>query len=560
MKKERRKISFNLNREKITDFFKKDFNGKTIRNGSYSMVITAVVIVAVIILNLIVGELPAKYTQIDASEGKIYTIGEETQKLAESLDKDVTLYLIAQSGSEDDVIQKMLQRYEDLSDHITVEVKDPVLYPSFTSNYTDDEVAENSVIVVCGDKSRVVDYSSMYETSMDYYSYSSTVTGYDGEGQVTSAISYVTSDDNPIVYTLEGHGEASISSSLTELVEKSNIETESLNLLTEEGVPEDADCLMIASPTKDISADEAEKIIAYLEAGGKALILTDYTAGDMPNLNSVLNAYGVNKESSVVFEGDMQHYISMTPYYILPETESHEITSPLSQNYILMPIAQPITELEDARDTLSITPILTTTDDAYAKLNVESMETLEKEDEDTAGPFKVGVVIEEDIETEDGGSDSEESTDESADTEESTDEDADSTDESADAEESTDKDADSEESTDKDADSEDGTDEDADEEEKTTKIVYYSSGSLLTDSIDQMVTGSNSQLISNSLNWLCSTSEDTSAASIPSKSLEVEYLTYTAYDASFWSIIVIGIVPCAFLIVGFCIWMKRRKQ
>ena len=70
MKKEHRKISFD--KTKIQSFFKNDFNKKTIKNGSYSMVITAIVIVAVIVLNLIVGELPTKYTQIDASEGKIY--------------------------------------------------------------------------------------------------------------------------------------------------------------------------------------------------------------------------------------------------------------------------------------------------------------------------------------------------------------------------------------------------------------------------------------------------------------------------------------------------------
>ena len=473
MKKEHRKISFD--KTKIQSFFKNDFNKKTIKNGSYSMVITAIVIVAVIVLNLIVGELPTKYTQIDASEGKIYSIGEETEKLVKNLDKDVTLYLIAQSGSEDEVIQKMLQRYEDLSDHITVELKDPVLYPSFTSNYTDDEVSENSVIVKCGDKSRVVNYSSMYESSMNYYNYSSTVTAYDGEGQITSAISYVTSDDNPIVYTLEGHGEASLSSSLTELIEKSNIETQSLNLLTEEAVPDDASCLMIASPTKDISADEAAKVIEYLQNGGKVLILSDYSAGEMPNLNSVLNAYGVNKEESVVFEGDMQHYISMTPYYILPDMESHDITSSLSGNYILMPIAQPITELEDARDTLEISPILSTTDDAYAKTNVDNMETLEKEDGDTDGPFNVGVAI-----TEEVGTDTEEDTadteEETADTAETTDETTDTADETAETEESTEETTDSEET------------ENEEDEAKLTKLVYYSSGSLLTDSIDQAAT------------------------------------------------------------------------
>jgi hypothetical protein len=73
-----------------------------------------------------------------------------------------------------------------------------------------------------------------------------------------------------------------------------------------------------------------------------------------------------------------------------------------------------------------------------------------------------------------------------------------------------------------------------------------------------MVSGGNEQLILESLNWLVDTEENTSV-SIPSKSLTVSYLTLTAYDASFWKICVIGLIPGAFLVVGFMIWLKRRK-
>ena len=96
-------------------------------------------------------------------------------------------------------LKSYLEKYEEGSDHIKVEQKDPVVNPKFTSEYTSDDVATNSLIVVCGDRSKVVNYSSIYESSIDYNTYQSTTTGFDGEGQIDSAISYVTSEDLPVL-------------------------------------------------------------------------------------------------------------------------------------------------------------------------------------------------------------------------------------------------------------------------------------------------------------------------------------------------------------------------
>ena len=208
-------------------------NKKTLKNGSYSMIYTVILIAVIIVINLIVGEIPTKYTQIDVSTQKLYTISDKTREFLDELDQDVTIYHIVQNGNEDDVVEKLLTRYEESSSHINVEKKDPVLYPNFTSQYTEEELQDNSLIVVNGDKSRVVNYSNLYEVQYDYYSGSSSTSGFDGEGQIDSAISYVISDDLPMIYALEGHGEVELNSSITENLEKANYQIQNLNLLTE---------------------------------------------------------------------------------------------------------------------------------------------------------------------------------------------------------------------------------------------------------------------------------------------------------------------------------------
>ena len=475
-------------------YIKKGINKKTLKNGSYSVVLSVIFVVIIVVVNLIVDAFPSTYTELDVSDQQLFSIGDQTKDFLKELDKDVTIYQIAQSGSEDEVVSKLLQKYEEASDHIKVEKKDPVVNPKFTSEYTDEEVSSNSLIVVCGDRSKIVDYNNIYESSMDYTTYSYTTSGFDGEGQITSAISYVTSDNLPVLYTLDGHGEKSLDSTLQEDIEKANIEIKSLNLLTEESVPEDADCLMINSPSTDISEEERDAIIEYLENGGKAMIFSDYTEESMDNFDAVLENYGVERVDGIVIEGDAQHYAMQMPYYLLPDVSSAEAVSDFSSQgyFVLAPYAQGIRQLDNVRDTLTIESLLTTSDEAYSKTDLNT-ETLEKTDEDIDGPFDIGVSITEKV-----------------------------------------------------------------DDDKTTQIVYYSTANLMDSQINQMVAGGNEQMITESLNWMCSTDE-ASTISIPSKSLEVSYLTVTAYDAAYWKICVMGLIPGVFLVVGFVVWLKRRK-
>ncbi len=145
------------------------------------MAMAAVFIVIVVVINMIVGAIPSKYSQLDVSSSKLYAIGDETKKVLKALDKDVTIYQIAASGSEDDTISNLLSRYKDESKHIKVEVKDPVVNPKFASEYTTNDVASNSLMVVCGDRNKVINYNDMYSSSVDYNTWQQTTTGFDEE-------------------------------------------------------------------------------------------------------------------------------------------------------------------------------------------------------------------------------------------------------------------------------------------------------------------------------------------------------------------------------------------
>lgn len=373
------------------------WSSKNIRKGSYSLGISVVVLAIAVVFNLVVGKLPAQYRNVDLSQTKLSTIGDTTKELVSALDQDVTIYQIVESGKENETIQKLLERYAGLSSHVKVETMDPVLHPNFVSEYTEDDLEDNSLIVVGEKRNKVIPYADMFESTVNYQTYQYETTGFDGEGQVTSAISYVTTDSLPIMYTITGHEEGDMTEDMKSAIEKENIEMKDLNLLTEESVPDDADCVMLFSPQNDLSEEEADKLITYMENGGKAVIITSYLNKEMPNLQKVLNNYGIGTMEGVVLEADGQHYISGNPTYLVPNIGSSDALGDLSKanSYVLMPVAQAVEKLEDKRDTVTIESLLTTSDSAYVKTNVNG--TLEKEDGDEEGPFDVGVAVTESV-------------------------------------------------------------------------------------------------------------------------------------------------------------------
>ena len=373
------------------------WSSKNIRKGSYSLGISVVVLAIAVVFNLVVGKLPAQYRNVDLSQTKLSTIGDTTKELVSALDQDVTIYQIVESGKENETIQKLLERYAGLSSHVKVETMDPVLHPNFVSEYTEDDLADNSLIVVGEKRNKVIPYADMFESTVNYQTYQYETTGFDGEGQVTSAISYVTTDSLPIMYTITGHEEGDMTEDMKSAIEKENIEMKDLNLLTEESVPDDADCVMLFSPQNDLSEEEADKLITYMENGGKAVIITSYLNKEMPNLQKVLNNYGIGTMEGVVLEEDGQHYISGNPTYLVPNIGSSDALGDLSKanSYVLMPVAQAVEKLEDKRDSVTIESLLTTSDSAYVKTNVNG--TLEKEDGDAEGPFDVGVAVTESV-------------------------------------------------------------------------------------------------------------------------------------------------------------------
>ena len=463
--------------------------------GVFSTGFIAVGVAVTVIINLIVSELPSSITSIDMTSSKLYSLTQDTKEYLKTLDKDIAIYVIASEGSVDSTVSETLKRYQDGSDHITVEYKDPVKSPTFYQQFTDSSVSSGSLIVVCGEQSRVIDYSDLFESDIDYTTYTSTVTGYDGEGQITSALQYVTSDSMPKIYQVQGHGETTLSGNFSKTIEKANLSSETLNLMDHDEVPEDAQCLIINAPTSDFSEDDANKVITYLNNGGNLLITTNSEVTDnMTNFESILSAYGITRQKGMIAESDTTMYYQ-NPFYLLPDVSGSVFTSGTSGAYIFAPYAEGLTVPEDT-DEMTYTALLTTSDNAVLKADVQNATSYDYEDGDTKGSFTLGVAAQKTI----------------------------------------------------------------DEETVSTMVVYSSAVMFTDSADQMVSGNNSTLFASTMGQLTESNDDEVVSVVIPVKEYNVSMLTVPAATQIMLSISFVILVPLILVVAGVLIWIKRRKQ
>ena len=508
------------------------FHTSGTRSGAYSVGLTAVVIAIVIVFNLVIGQIPEAYRNIDVSSTKIYEISDTSRELLDSLDEEVDMTVLAVQDETDERISTFLSRYASLSDKINVNWIDPVLHPSALTDY---DASENTIVISCDatGKSTTVSFDDILV--MDQYSYyyygTASYTEFDGEGQLTSAVNYVTSDALQMIYQTTGHGESTLSTTISDLMDKNSYTLSELNLLMTTSIPDDCDLLLMYAPATDLTADEVTMLSDYLGAGGKVMIiLGDASLPDLPNLAGLLADYGMSAVDGYV--ADTTRCYQGNYYYIFPELSlSGNMAAGISSEMVLVTYAFGMTLTDPVRDTITTTEFMSTSENAYAVT-----ETSEEQ-----GQYVLGAVATETVTIQ--NDDTENTDEESADAENIDTESADTEDTAVDSEAADDTEESSESS------------EDAETEEAESRLTVITAETLIDPNItDVLTTLDNTTLF---MNAVAENFDGVQNLSIEAKSLSVEY--NTMQHTGLLSFVVIFGVPAVVLIGGFIVWFRRRK-
>lgn len=145
-------------------------NSRRTKVGVYTLVMTAVVLAVIVVINVIALSLPSKYTKLDITSLELYTLSETTINEVPKIEDEIRMYLIC-SGGEDmsgsainnmPLLSVFLGRYAELNKNISVEIVDPVEKPNFTEKYSSEGLEDYSIIIESEKRYKIIDLSDLY--------------------------------------------------------------------------------------------------------------------------------------------------------------------------------------------------------------------------------------------------------------------------------------------------------------------------------------------------------------------------------------------------------------
>lgn len=306
-------------KEKISLKFRKSW----ITNKAVTVLLVLILFAAYVCINLWAqtSELP----EIDVTENKIYTLSDASKNAISNVKDDITIY--AYGFEADGNLIKLLKQYQNANDKIKYEIITDESNYAMVQEY-DLRDGYYILIIKSGDSEKVIDGSTEFST-FDYTTYQSIdVT----EQTITNSILSLNEENKPKVYFLQGHGEydMSLMQTLAAYLQNEAFEVDTLNLITTGNVPVDCDILAILTPTSDFIESETQAVRDYINRGGNIYYSTDTLSGniEIPNIQSLLDEYGVSVDNGYILEYSENRSMSNAPYNFMPQlSSSHQITS-----------------------------------------------------------------------------------------------------------------------------------------------------------------------------------------------------------------------------------------
>lgn len=291
---------------------------KWLIKGTTTLLLIAIIIACYIGLTILADKI--EVGDLDFTEKKLYSLSDETKTKIKDLDEEVTIELI--NLGDYDYIKEYARKYKIISDKIKIEEIDDLssrtdLKTQYQLNDTD-----SLIVVKTGEKEKTLTLYDLYTT--DYTTYQQIDTT---EEALTNAIVEITIDEKPQIYIYSGKTyydpQQVLSTVTTQLANESN-EIKYLDILSTGNVPEDCDCLVITTLAEDMSDMERDKILEYIQRGGKILFLTSQNILDIdtPNLDAILGQYGISIEYGAIFEQDTTKMLQNAPEFAIVDVNA----------------------------------------------------------------------------------------------------------------------------------------------------------------------------------------------------------------------------------------------
>lgn len=328
-----------------------------------ALVITAVVLVATILLNVVVSLMSDKLPgmSIDLTSKGAFQLSETSIKLAQNVKKDLKITFLddkqsyrskASSNTYYAQVMAIAEEYGKYNNKISAEYISIVDNPNFENKYPQETLSADNIIVSCGDKYRILDQYDIFNVK-SYYSTYSYIASSKAEEAFDGAILAVTSTESTKLAIVEDNSTEDFTY-FKNILEQNNYELVSVKL-EQEDIPKDAKMLIVFTPEKDFSKTAAKKIRTYLENnkeyGKNMLYIPSSKTYKTPNLDEVLSDWGITVGDGLAYELESSSVYGRNMYDgILCYMGSNAFTSKFDDNSapVISSYARPITLDSDA--------------------------------------------------------------------------------------------------------------------------------------------------------------------------------------------------------------------
>lgn len=328
-----------------------------------ALVITAVVLVATILLNVVVSLMSDKLPgmSIDLTSKGAFQLSETSIKLAQNVKKDLKITFLddkqsyrskASSNTYYAQVMAIAEEYGKYNNKISAEYISIVDNPNFENKYPQETLSADNIIVSCGDKYRILDQYDIFNVK-SYYSTYSYIASSKAEEAFDGAILAVTSTESTKLAIVEDNSTEDFTY-FKNILEQNNYELVSVKL-EQEDIPKDAKMLIVFTPEKDFSKTAAKKIRTYLENnkeyGKNMLYIPSSKTYKTPNLDEVLSDWGITVGDGLAYELESSSVYGRNMYDgILCYMGSNAFTSKFDDNSapVISSYARPIILDSDA--------------------------------------------------------------------------------------------------------------------------------------------------------------------------------------------------------------------
>jgi len=478
------------------------------------------------------------HARLDWTAQQLYSLSEKTENVLEGLGRDVEVTVFVPPGDQlYEPTREILSRYEAASPHVKLRFldaqKNPLEAKQLVEKY---DVKSASVVFAAGDDRQVVQRDALAD--LDYSGVqlgrAPEIRGFKGEQLFTAALIDLANPEKPKVLFTTGHGEHKLDDlspaglgEAQRLLKDDNFDLQEWASLGAKEVPADTDLVVVAGPTASFVPPELEMFSAYLDRGGRMLLLLDPVIAQAgkpevisTGLEDWLAAWGLKVGSDVVVDpGNPLPFFGAETLFVTDYGE-HPLTRSVREGGlpVLVSLARSVSARQ-APAGFEALDLLRTSRQGWGETDLADPR---RDDTDLRGPVPLGVAVE-----------------------------------VADPEEA----ADAQDAADQPAAPDEGEAKKDDDEAAAAapptkmRLVVYGDSDFATDRLLQ-ANVANGVLLADTLNWL---TERQTLLGIPPKKPEQVRLSLTSSALTWVRLFALAILPGLAVASGVLVYTRRRR-